>query len=79
MGTKGEKGKEIWRKWGIRTCKDKRERESESKGLKEKAVLEFKVQKFLERKGVKSFCKENFKILSNIFIRYIQLLFHTPL
>lgn len=28
------------------TCKDKRERESESKGLKEKAVLEFKVQKF---------------------------------
>lgn len=27
---------------GVRTCKDKRERELESKGLKEKVVLEFR-------------------------------------
>lgn len=57
---------------GVCMCKDKRERELESKGLKEKAVLEFK-ENFLERKGVKSFCAERIwqSILSYIHQIYI--------
>lgn len=48
---------------GVRTCKDKRERELESKGLKEKVVLEFiKSAEVFRAKGVKSFCAKRIKL-----------------
>lgn len=48
---------------GVRTCKDKRERELKSKGLKEKVVLEFrKSAEVFRAKGVKSFCAKRIKL-----------------
>lgn len=45
------------------SCKDKRERELESKGLKEKVVLEFrKSAEVFRAKGVKSFCAKRIKL-----------------
>lgn len=76
---------------GVCTCKDKRERELESKGLKEK-VLEFKE---VFRKRAKSFCAKRIwqsdiilqnrfavkfisfvSLLSDIFIKYIYIYFN---
>lgn len=45
------------------SCKNKRERELESKGLKEKVVLEFrKSAEVFRAKGVKSFCAKRIKL-----------------